>query len=74
MSRFLSRGGVCGRGGHAWHGGVHGRGACLVGGGHALQGACVADTVNEWAVRILLECILFSNISAQCSRFYSKLQ
>ena len=53
-------GGVHGRGG------MHGRGACMLG-GHALQGACMAggcawqilrDTVNERAVRTLLECIL----------------
>ena len=49
-------------------GGVHGRGVCMAGGVHA--GGCmlggvhaggvhgVRDTVNEWAVRILLECIL----------------
>ena len=50
---------VCSRGGgRAWRGlGMHGRGrawrgqACVVGGG-------VRDTVNERAVRILLECIL----------------
>ena len=60
--------------GHAWPGGVHGRGglhggggACVTGG--AWQGACVTctpprqilqlrHTVNERAVRILLECIL----------------
>ena len=52
-------------GGHVWQGrGVHGRGACVAG-----VGACVAggmhgmgdilrDTVNERAVRILLERIL----------------
>ena len=51
-------------GGHAWL-----LGACMVMGGHAwlLGGVCGGwggvhriqrDTVNEWAVRILLECIL----------------
>ena len=52
---------------------MRGRGACMggacVAGGRAWQGACVAgghawqilrDTVNERAVRILLECILIS--------------
>ena len=48
-------------GGHAW------QGACLVGGmcggGHAWHtcpppGQILLDTVNEWTVRILLECIL----------------
>ena len=50
--------------GCAWWGGMHGRGG-LHGGGHVWRGgACVADTtryddtVNEPAVRILLECIL----------------
>ena len=47
-------GGVRGRG-HAWQG-VRGRGACVAGGGHVCQ--ILRDTVNEWAVRILLECIL----------------
>ena len=65
MARGMhGKGGVHGRG-HVWWGGMHGR-------GHALQ--ILRDTVNERAVRILLECILVSNISAQCSRFYSKLQ
>ena len=65
---------VHGRGVHAWHGGMRGRGGmhgrgCMHGGGHAWQGACMAggacvpqqilrDTVDERAVRILLECIL----------------
>ena len=64
-------GGMHGRG-HAWWGGVHGRGhACVVGGacvagGHAWQGGhmwqMLWDTVNERAVRLLLECILvFTN-------------
>ena len=49
-------------GGHVWQGmcvvgGMHGRGACMVGAGeHAWQ--ILRDTVNERAVRILLECIL----------------
>ena len=52
-------GGVHGCGGHAWWWG------CVVAGGHAwLHGGGVRgcgirrDTVNERAVRILLECIL----------------
>ena len=56
---------MCGRG-CAWQGSVHDRGACMaegvcVAGGHAWH-ACpqqiLRDTVNERAVRILLECIL----------------
>ena len=57
-------GGVCGSqgacmvaGGCAWL-----PGACMVGGVCVVVGGCVCrirqDTVNEWAVRILLECIL----------------
>ena len=42
-------GGVCGRGVCVAGGGMHGR-------GHAWQ--ILQDTVNEQAVRILLECIL----------------
>ena len=69
----MAEGGVCGRGtcvaggmhggGHAWQGGMW-QGACMAG-GCVWQGACMADTtrygdtVNERAVRILLECILF---------------
>ena len=52
-------GGMCGCGGHAWLPG----GAWLwVGGGgmHRIR----RDTVNEWAVRILLECILVCYINA----------
>ena len=52
--------GACMAGGHAWQGGMHGRGACMAGGVHG--GGCawqiLRDTVNERAVRILLECIL----------------
>ena len=57
--------------GYAWlPGGMHGcQGVCMVAGGHLwLPGGCALlpgdvhgirwDTVNEWAVRILLECIL----------------
>ena len=48
--------GACMAGGHVWLGGVHGCGghAWLPGGVHMIQ----QDTVNERAVRILLECIL----------------
>ena len=56
--------GVCMAGGHAWWVacmvGVCGRGACMAGGmhggGHAWK--ILRHTVNERAVRILLECIL----------------
>ena len=56
-------GGVHGCGGHAW---LEGREACMVAGGHVwlwggMCGIC-RDTVNERAVRILLECILILNI------------
>ena len=63
----LGWGGVCGcsggvhgcSGGHAWllWGGMHG---CSVG-GHAWDTTRYGDTVNERAVRILLECILVKN-------------
>ena len=46
--------GVCVAGGHAWSGACMAGGVC--GGGHAWQ--ILRDTVNERAVRILLECIL----------------
>ena len=64
------RGGMCGRGGmhvgHVWQGGVHGRGAwaggvCDRGGMHAPHHQILRDTVNERAVRILLECILVNS-------------
>ena len=48
--RMRGQGGVCG--------GVHGRGACKAG-EPAWQ--ILRDTVNERAVRILLECILVVN-------------
>ena len=63
---------VCVSWGACMAGGVHGRGACMAG-GHAWKGACMVGgvhgrgglhgryyelTVNERAVRILLECIL----------------
>ena len=49
------------QGGCAWQGGMHGRRVCVAGGcawqgGRAWQ--ILRDTVNERAVRILLECIL----------------
>ena len=58
-------GGPCVVGGHAWQGacvagGMHDRG-CMAG-GHAWQ--IPRDTVNERAVRLLLECIL---VSLMCS-------
>ena len=47
-------GGMCGR-----RGGMHGRGACMAGGkAHMPPRQILRDTVNERAVRILLECIL----------------
>ena len=70
------RGGMHGRG-HVW------QGACMAGGVCMARGACVAgghawhtrpppreilrDTVNERAVRILLECILVIQLF-RCSR------
>ena len=62
--------GVCIAGGHMWQGGMHGRGACVVGGMHG-RGAMHAmhaprhyeiQSVNAWAVRILLECILVFSV------------
>ena len=63
--------GVHGRGGRGWRACM--AGGCAWQGGHAWQGACVAgeacmpqqilrDTVNERAVRILLECILVDHV------------
>ena len=52
------------RGGHAWLLGGHacllpgGMRGCSGGGGHAWDTTRYGDTVNERAVRILLECIL----------------
>ena len=40
----MAKGGMHGKGGHAWQGGMHSRGACMAG-GHAWQGACVAGGV-----------------------------
>ena len=69
----MAGGWACVAGGCAWQGGMCGRGACMAGGVHgrgvcAWQGGVHAthappvdtqqDTVNERAVRILLECIL----------------
>ena len=66
-------GGCVWQGGHVWQRGHAWQGACMAGGMHGDGGVCVAgrctchahtpqqilqDTVNEWAVRILLECIL----------------
>ena len=60
LRRACMAGGVHG-GGHAWQGvcmpgGMCGRGVMHGGGGHVWQ--ILRDTVNERAVRILLECIL----------------
>ena len=46
-------------------GGMHGcsGGACVVAlGGHARDAMRYGDTINEWAVRILLECILVCSL------------
>ena len=59
--------GACMAGGVHGRRGMHGGGACLAGGGgHAWQ--ILRDMLNEWAVRILLECILVGHI---CSGFNS---
>ena len=55
--------GVClstGGGGAAWYRGVHGRGVCISP-ARMLPRQILGDTVNELAVRILLECILVMN-------------
>ena len=52
-------------------------GACMVApGGDVWNTTRYGDTVNEWAVRILLECILFYHYFAYClsSRFLLKFQ
>ena len=60
------QGGICGGGMHVWQGGMCGKGACMAGSMHGRR-ACMPhppprqilrDTVNERAVRILLEYIL----------------
>ena len=63
--------GACVAGGHVWQGGMCGRGACMAGGHmHGMGGVrgrgehawqILRDTVNERAVRILLEGILVLN-------------
>ena len=57
-------GGMCGRGA-CMAGGVHGRGACVVAGVCAMRAPRqilrLRHTVNERAVRILLECIVVNN-------------
>ena len=67
-------GSMCGEG-HAW------QGACMGGmcgrGVHATHDApphprqILWHTVNEWAVRILLECILVLYIISQCARYFA---
>ena len=59
--------GVCVAGGHAWQGGCVWQGACMAG-GHAWHARFPSrqilrprHTVNERAVRILLECILVTD-------------
>ena len=75
-------GGMHGCGGHAWLWGAcmvaGGVGACMVVGGvHGGRGdmrGIRRDTVNERAVRILLECILVStSIHVADNRFYATL-
>ena len=66
-------------GGHAWQGGMHGGGmhgkGDMCGKGAVHGGSCVAgthawqilrDTVNERAVRILLECNLVDKVAVPC--------
>ena len=48
----------CSQGGHAWL--LWGCAWLLRGGGHAWDTTRYGDTINERAVRILLECILVS--------------
>ena len=49
--------------GRAWQGVFVAGGVCVAGGMHCMHTPpprqILQDTVNEWAVRILLECILF---------------
>ena len=59
--------GMCGcLGGHPWL--LWGWGACLVASGGVWDMMRYGDTINERAVRILLECILVSNHSTRISR------
>ena len=65
--------GTCMAGGHAWQGGMHDRGG-MHGRGHVWQGVCMAGGMHgrghawqerwslQWAVCILLECILVIKI------------
>ena len=64
--------GVCVEGGHAWHRGVCDRRACMAGGVHDMPPwQILRDTVNEWVVRIILECILVpSNIHTGCCSYF----
>ena len=58
---MVSQVSVCPRvGGAAWYRGVHGRGVCISP-ARMLPRQILGDTVNELAVRILLECILVMN-------------
>ena len=70
------QGGMCGWGGHMWQRG-HAWQGCVCGGGmhgrgHAWCGACMAEghawqekRQLQWAVRILLECILVAIVIAR---------
>ena len=81
---MVACGGACvvAPGGHVWllggacvvaHVGVCGcsRGACMVAlGGCAWDTTRYGDTINEWAVRILLECILVCNFLENVTKSY----
>ena len=58
----------CSGGGHAWL--LSGGHAWLLGGGHAWDTMRYGDTVNERAVRILLECILVDMLYFHCHASY----
>ena len=67
--RGCMRGRGCVAGGHVWQervcmaGGMCCRGACMAGGMHGMHAPQILrDMVNERAVRILLECILVTNV------------
>ena len=55
-------GGVCMAWGHAWWGGMHDRGHVWQGGMHGGGHAWQEKWQLQWAVHILLECILLINL------------
>ena len=60
---------MCGRGGHVWQEGMHGRGHMWQGGMHDRWGHSWQERRPlQWAVRILLECIL--KIKVLLHRFF----